>query len=230
MTVSFGLDVGSNSLGSAWINHEDGKITVGLSIFPAGVDESDEKRGDPKNAKRRATRRARITLARRSQRKRLLRVKQLIPAGLLPSNAVEFKTLLEKNDPWELRRKGLTEPLTPHQFGRVLLHLAQRRGALGFDAEVGDKGEVKKAIVGLQLAMLRHYASEKTRLLVEELKRQIETLSKSKKRDDEASRTVGPRAAELSLRLPAGWPNPFSIGEVLGGGRARSRSFVSEAG
>lgn len=36
MTVSFGLDVGSNSLGSAWIDHQTGEITVGLSIFPAG--------------------------------------------------------------------------------------------------------------------------------------------------------------------------------------------------
>ena len=94
MTISFGLDVGSNSLGSAWIDHQTGEISVGLSIFPAGVDESDEKRGDPKNAKRRATRRARITLARRSQRKRLLRLK-LISVGLLPSNADDFKSLLQ---------------------------------------------------------------------------------------------------------------------------------------
>src|SRR5437016_7803566 len=28
-------------------------------------------------------------------------------------------------------RKALTEQVSPHQFGRVLLHLAQRRGALG---------------------------------------------------------------------------------------------------
>lgn len=231
MTVSIGLDVGSNSLGSAWINHAkkpEDAITVGLSIFPAGVKESDEERGAPMNAKRRATRRTRITLARRSQRKRLLRVKQLIPAGLLPSNAVEFKTLLEKNDPWELRRKGLTEPLTPHQFGRVLLHLAQRRGALGFDAEVGDKGEVKKAIVGLQLAMLRHYASEKTRLLVEKLKRQIETLSKSKKRDDEATQALEEAQEELAKLCKSLMDDPrVSFGHFIAELRAKERTPVT---
>src|SRR5262245_59493740 len=130
MTISLGLDIGSNSVGSAWINHETGEITTGLSVFPAGVDESEEKRGVPKNAKRRMTRRTRITLARRAARKRALRLK-LIASGLLPSDPGEFKKLLEDTDPWQLRRQGLTEPLTPYQFGRLLLHLAQRRGALG---------------------------------------------------------------------------------------------------
>ena len=153
MTISVGLDVGSNSVGSAWVDHQTGEITVGLSIFPAGVDESDEKRGDPKNAKRRATRRARITLARRATRKRLLRQK-LISVGLLPSEGGEFKTLLQETDPWALRCNGVTERLSPHEFGRVLLHLAQRRGAMGFDADVGDTGAVKKAIIDLQLKML----------------------------------------------------------------------------
>ncbi|RLT19982.1 MAG: hypothetical protein DWI28_01915 [Planctomycetota bacterium] len=162
MTISMGLDVGSNSVGSAWIDHKTGKITVGLSIFPAGVDESDEKRGDPKNAKRRATRRSRITLARRAQRKRLLRLK-LISVSLLPADAAEFKELLQDTDPWELRRKALAVALSPFEFGRVLLHLAQRRGALGLriidpddpDATDSDRedGKVKKAIGEVQSQM-----------------------------------------------------------------------------
>lgn len=90
MSSVLGLDIGSNSVGSAWIDFKTGEITVGLSVFPAGVDESDEKRGDPKNVKRRSARRTRITLARRSQRKRLLRLK-LIEMGLLPSTEAEFK-------------------------------------------------------------------------------------------------------------------------------------------
>lgn len=162
MTISMGLDVGSNSVGSAWVDHQTGKITVGLSIFPAGVDESDEKRGDPKNAKRRATRRSRITLARRAQRKRLLRLK-LIAVGLLPADAAQFKELLQDTDPWDLRRKALANALTPFEFGRVLLHLAQRRGALGLrivdpddpDAADSDRedGKVKKAIGEVQSQM-----------------------------------------------------------------------------
>jgi CRISPR-associated endonuclease Csn1 len=197
MTVSFGLDVGSNSLGSAWIDHQTGEITVGLSIFPAGVDESDEKRGDPKNAKRRATRRARITLARRALRKRLLRQK-LISVGLLPSSVDEFKTLLQDTDPWELRRKGLTEPLTPFQFGRVLLHLAQRRGALGFDADVGDKGAVKEAIAGLKKSLIEKFGSEQDRQAKHSLDQIIETLSKKKNRTDQEGDELDKAQEQLS--------------------------------
>jgi CRISPR-associated endonuclease Csn1 len=197
MAISFGLDVGSNSLGSAWIDHQTGEITVGLSIFPAGVDESDEKRGDPKNAKRRATRRARITLARRSQRKRLLRLK-LISVGLLPSNADEFKTLLHETDPWELRRKGLTDPLTPHRFGRVLLQLAQRRGALGFDADVGDKGAVKEAIAGLKKSLIKHFGSEQDRQTKHKLEAVIDSLCKKKNRTDQENDELDKAQEELS--------------------------------
>ncbi len=184
MTVSLGLDIGSNSVGSAWIDHQTGRIVGGVSIFPAGVDESDEKRGDPKNAKRRMTRRARITLARRAQRKRLLRLK-LISVGLLPDNEAHFKELLEQTDSWELRRKGLTQPLSPHEFGRALLHLAQRRGAMGFDADVGDEGNVKKAIVGLQLAMLDRFGSDQEQQRGRELRSRIESLGKKKRTEQE---------------------------------------------
>lgn len=154
MPTYLGFDIGSNSVGSVWTDTDSGEITAGVSIFPAGVDESDDKRGDPKNAKRRMTRRTRITLRRRATRKRELRLK-LIEVGLLPPTSEEFKRLLETTDPWELRRRGLAEPLTAHQFGRVLLHLAQRRGALGLklaepdetdDGDSGDDGKVKAAI------------------------------------------------------------------------------------
>ncbi|MCW5776993.1 MAG: HNH endonuclease [Phycisphaeraceae bacterium] len=168
--AKLGLDIGSNSVGSVWIDPTTGSITPGVSVFPAGVDESDDKRGDPKNAKRRMTRRTRITLARRSQRKRELRLK-LIEVCLLPPTGADFKALLESTDPWELRRKGLDEPLTPHEFGRVLLHLAQRRGALGLhvpdpeeeeEEEAGEAGKedgkVKAAIGKVRAEMLKRDA------------------------------------------------------------------------
>lgn len=154
MPVYLGFDVGSNSVGSAWVDTDTGQITTGTSIFPAGVDESDDKRGDPKNSKRRMARRTRITLARRAKRKCELRLK-LIEAGLLPRTAEEFQRLVETTDPWELRRRGLDAALSPFEFGRVLLHLAQRRGALGLkivdaenDEEAGndEEGRVKAAI------------------------------------------------------------------------------------
>lgn len=158
------FDIGSNSVGSAWFDRSTGKLHTAVSIFPAGVDESDDKRGEPKNAKRRATRRTRITLARRAERKRELRLK-LIQSGLLPPTESEFDTLLQTTDPWELRRNGLDQPLTPFEFGRVLLHLAQRRGALGLrlpdpadeseDAQASDDdGRVKAAIGAVRSKLL----------------------------------------------------------------------------
>lgn len=156
------LDIGSNSVGSSWFDLKTGDITTGTSVFPAGVDETDDKRGDPKNAKRRMTRRTRITLRRRAQRKRELRLR-LIAARLLPETEAEFRALLERTDPWTLRRDGLDKPLTPHQFGRVLLHLAQRRGAMGLaitieeneegEVEATDDGAVKKAIGEMRIKM-----------------------------------------------------------------------------
>ncbi|MCW5766302.1 MAG: hypothetical protein KIT68_10040 [Phycisphaeraceae bacterium] len=157
------LDIGSNSVGSVWLDRKTGELTAGISIFPAGVDESDDKRGEPKNAKRRMTRRTRITLARRATRKRELRLR-LIELGLLPSTEPEFRTLLQQTDPWDLRRRGLDGPLTAHQFGRVLLHLAQRRGALGLkpleaddDTSAGpenETGRLKAAIGHTRAEML----------------------------------------------------------------------------
>ena len=161
-TTVLGLDIGSNSVGSAWIDAKTGTITRGISIFPAGVDETDDKRGDPKNANRRNARRTRITLARRAQRKRELRL-ALIDADLLPPTKEEFKKLLETTDPWDLRRRGLSEALSPYEFGRVLLHLAQRRGALGLsiadpedgeEASASEDGKVKAAIGAVRAEMI----------------------------------------------------------------------------
>jgi hypothetical protein len=39
MCTYLGLDIGSNSLGSALIDTRTRKIIIGLSVFPAGVDE-----------------------------------------------------------------------------------------------------------------------------------------------------------------------------------------------
>ncbi|MCB9848494.1 MAG: HNH endonuclease [Phycisphaeraceae bacterium] len=167
MRYTIGLDIGSNSVGSAMIDRQTGEIKVGLSVFPAGVDESDDKRGDPKNTKRRMTRRTRITLARRSSRKREL-VRRLIKAGLLPVDPGEYQRLLDSTDPWSLRCRGLDEPLSPFEFGRVLLHLAQRRGALGLkiadlddedaDDDVQEDGKVRDSIKAVRARMMEKEA------------------------------------------------------------------------
>ena len=153
MTTSLGLDIGSNSVGSAWVDTDKKEIVMGVSVFPAGVEESDTKRGSPKNQRRREKRSQRRSVARRAARKRHLR-ELLTSAGLLPADEVKWQELIEAN-PWTLRRKGLAERLTPHEFGRILVHLNQRRGAWGVqtDPEDQEEGKVKEAIDHLTKAM-----------------------------------------------------------------------------
>jgi CRISPR-associated endonuclease Csn1 len=117
-----------------------------VSVFPRGVEERDDKRGAPKNQARREARHQRRTVARRGQRRRLLR-RRLIAEGLYPSPGEPFDHDFFKQTPWEIRRDGLQRALTPHEFGRALIHLNQRRGASGVnvdDEEEAEAGKVKE--------------------------------------------------------------------------------------
>lgn len=210
MPTYLGFDIGSNSVGSAWVNTDTGEIVTGTSIFPAGVDESDEKRGDPKNAKRRMTRRTRITLARRARRKRDLRLK-LIAAKLLPPTVADFKQLLETTDPWELRRKGLDQPLQPYEFGRVLLHLAQRRGALGLkladpdeaeDADAAEDGKVKQAISDVRDKMRESKARTFGEFIAIERGKRVTPITTEDQRPNDKRK--GPREYRAAVRNKAG--------------------------
>ncbi|WP_437186915.1 type II CRISPR RNA-guided endonuclease Cas9 [Planctomicrobium sp. SH668] len=174
--IALGLDIGSNSVGSAWVDTKRQEIVAGVSVFPAGVDEADDKRGAPKNQERRAKRSLRRNLARRSERKRISR-RVLTNAGLLPATNTELKDLFQL-DPWDIRRRGLTGPLTPYEFGRALVHLAQRRGAVGFDADLDSEGKVKQAMSHLHLQMMEAYGTAHHQKQAEVLKRNIETLQK----------------------------------------------------
>ncbi|MDZ4688846.1 MAG: type II CRISPR RNA-guided endonuclease Cas9 [Planctomycetaceae bacterium] len=160
--ITLGLDIGTNSVGSAWIDTGRQSIDVAVTIFPAGAEETDTKRGDPTGQVRRQARSQRRSIARRAARKRRLR-QLLIRSGLLPATSDEWTLFVRqtesdprKETPWHLRRLGLTEPLTAFEFGRVLLHLAQRRGARGVewdDDEEGDAGKVKQSISHTQKEM-----------------------------------------------------------------------------
>ncbi|WP_437192487.1 type II CRISPR RNA-guided endonuclease Cas9 [Planctomicrobium sp. SH527] len=181
--IALGLDIGSNSVGSAWVDTKKQEIVAGVSVFPAGVDEADDKRGAPRNQDRRAKRSLRRNLARRSNRKRIAR-RILTNAGLLPATNIELQMLFQ-SDPWELRRRGLSAPLTAHEFGRVLIHLMQRRGAVGFDADLDSEGKVKQAMSRLHLTMMEQYGTTEHQKLAQELKQEIESLQK------QMSRTAG---------------------------------------
>ncbi len=124
--TTLGIDLGTNSIGWALLNEKKEQIiATGVRIFPEGVDR-DQKGGEiSKNQTRREKRGQRRQTARRRSRKHRL-LKQLIEVGLLPQQQDDFYPLL--TNPYELRKRGLDEQLSLHQFGRVLLHLNQRRG------------------------------------------------------------------------------------------------------
>lgn len=140
--ISLGIDVGSNSVGSAWVDDEAEIVRLAVGVFPAGVDETDTKRGTPLNQDRRQKRILRRNLARRSKRKRVLR-NLFLSMGLLPTDPDQLKTLLDCSDPcpWGLRSAGMARALTPFEFGRVLTHLNQRRGAVGIELRQRDEEE-----------------------------------------------------------------------------------------
>ncbi|HET6881541.1 MAG TPA: type II CRISPR RNA-guided endonuclease Cas9 [Pirellulales bacterium] len=126
---TLGLDIGANSIGWALIDEQNSRlIDAGVRIFPEGVDKFDTKKETSKSESRRVARGMRRQIARRSSRKRNLR-QALASVGLHPSDAEE-QAHIDSLDPYQLRRRGLDEALTPHEFGRVLLHLNQRRGFL----------------------------------------------------------------------------------------------------
>lgn len=150
---TLGLDIGSNSIGSAAVDLRRHLIKMGDSVFPAGVEESDTKRGAPKNQARRGYRSQRKITERRAERKHRMRG-FLLEKGWMPSDVDEEKKWLEENNPWILRRDGLERELTAYEFGRALLHMGQRRGAYGFDVdEEEDAGKIKEAISQTRKAM-----------------------------------------------------------------------------
>ncbi|MCA9075965.1 MAG: type II CRISPR RNA-guided endonuclease Cas9 [Planctomycetaceae bacterium] len=168
--VTLGLDIGPNSIGWALIDEEEPSIVdLGVRVFPEGVDNFDTRKEKSRNEDRRIARGMRRQIARRSRRKRHLR-DALITAGLWPSHESEQEALLQTN-PYELRAKALGKKLTPHEIGRVFLHLNQRRGFLSNrkkdrgDSEVkgmlAEMSELAQAIEEAGLETLGQYLFQK---------------------------------------------------------------------
>lgn len=149
------LDIGSTSIGWCLLRL-DGQtppqpkaiIRMGVRIFPDGR--------NPKDGSSLAvTRRNARTMRRR--RDRLLKRKErlshaLIRLGFFPQDEAQRRSLVQL-DPYELRKKGLYEPLTGPEFARALFHLNQRRGFLSnrkTDKKDSESGALKKAIKDLR--------------------------------------------------------------------------------
>lgn len=161
MTWRLGVDLGSNSLGWAALELSEGDgrptplglLDCGVRIFSDGRNPKDMQSNA---AKRRGPRGARKNRDRGKRRQTRL-MRQLVACGLMPDTEVGRKALeggkhtpLADSDPWILRARALNEKLTPHQFGRALFHLHQRRGFKSnrkTDRDSSESGKVYDATV-----------------------------------------------------------------------------------
>ncbi len=126
-----GLDVGTSSLGAFLV--DGARIRAGVvRIFPEGVDRDQQGGEQSKSQARRIARGQRRQIARRADRKRILRL-ALQQVGLLPKQEKEIQEIFsdgEEFNPYRLRALAISEKLEPYQLGRVLFHFAVRRGFL----------------------------------------------------------------------------------------------------
>ncbi|MDA1106608.1 MAG: type II CRISPR RNA-guided endonuclease Cas9 [Planctomycetota bacterium] len=182
-----GLDIGSSSVGWAALSLDEagnpnGVLGMGVRIFAAGTD-GDIKSGkdESRSVKRRGARMQRRQLERRARRSRNL-FNELRRLGLLPGTGLaesdDMHATIDALDaqlrvkwvpggdhrkaqllPYLLRAAAAERALEPHEVGRALFHLAQRRGFQSNRKESTkpeeDKelGPVKKGIATLQSAI-----------------------------------------------------------------------------
>jgi CRISPR-associated endonuclease Csn1 len=123
-----GIDIGTNSLGWCVLDlGRDGEPCgirrMGVRIFSDG---RDPQSGTSLAVDRRTARGARKRRDRFVDRRGDL-MRALARHGLMPAEIAARKAL-EALDPYELRARGIDARLTPHELGRAIFHLNQRRG------------------------------------------------------------------------------------------------------
>ncbi|MEL6722165.1 MAG: type II CRISPR RNA-guided endonuclease Cas9 [Pseudomonadota bacterium] len=165
MKYRLALDMGTNSIGwSIFRLHKKAPrelIRIGSRIFPEG---RDPKNQESLGAKRRIPRRQRRHRDRYLQRRTNL-LNCLQQHGLFPPLGTPEARSLQSLNPYELRTDGLDAPLTPHQLGRVLFHLNQRRGFKSnrkSDAKDQESGKIKQAIKAMQSQLCTKSDSDTT--------------------------------------------------------------------
>jgi CRISPR-associated endonuclease Csn1 len=200
---TLGLDLGPNSIGWALVDEDEHRIVdLGVRVFPEGVDNFDTKKERSRNEDRRIARGMRRQTKRRARRKRRLR-DALITCGLFPSDPVEQDKLYRLN-PYELRAKALDERLTPHEIGRVLLHLNQRRGfASNRKKDRGDT-EVKGMLEEIS-NLAQQIEGSGSRTLGEYLFRKYHSLDHASRIEDDHVRNRHTRRSMLEREFDSIW-------------------------
>jgi CRISPR-associated endonuclease Csn1 len=166
MGIRYAFDLGTNSIGSAvWrtgpdptgIFGQDAPLELlwsGVRLFKDGRNPKDQQslavmRRIPRQSRKR---RDRFVLRRADL------MKAFVQAGLMPSDVAARKKL-EQFDPYALRAAALDRALTPHEIGRVLFHLNQRRGFKSnrkTDRADKDNGKIATASAKLRDALHEH--------------------------------------------------------------------------
>lgn len=157
MSIIYGFDLGTNSIGWAVINKAQNEIIgMGARIFPEGVNEIGREQEISKNASRREARSIRRMHFRKKLRKKYL-LKILAEHNLCPLAPEDVKHLTPqtytdkkmtewfKLNPYQLRAKAVDEKIELQELGRIFYHMIQRRGFLSNSrtASTDDKEEGK---------------------------------------------------------------------------------------
>lgn len=168
MSKILGLDLGTNSIGWAFVDTNKSKIKgIGSRIFPMGVN-LEKGHEVSKNATRREKRQTRRQTFRRKKRKRyiaaILQKQGMFPDESKLEQEITKKTLNKKlkiffaTNPYGCRAKAyMGEKLSLLEIGRIIYHFAQRRGykesLKGMDKEEGKlyEGKPKEGITGINL-------------------------------------------------------------------------------
>ena len=133
MKKILGLDIGSSSIGWAYVNEAENKdeqseiVRLGVRIIPMGDELSEFQSGNAisLNAARTDKRGARRLIQRYKLRRSKVQ-KVLSEMGIFPSK--ELIHALDTEELYSLRSKAAKEKVQPEELGRVLLLLNQKRG------------------------------------------------------------------------------------------------------
>jgi CRISPR-associated endonuclease Csn1 len=170
--LRYAFDLGTNSIGWAVYRLDrdpaDAVATVcelvgaGVRIISQGIAEAGR---DVKGASLAEARRGPRSARKRRDRfvmRRATLIKQLTDFGLLPYDP-EARRALASLDPYRLRAEGLDRRLEPHEIGRALLHINQRRGfrsnrRADRKAKPDDQGKIATAIAKLDAELAALHA------------------------------------------------------------------------
>lgn len=156
-----GLDLGTNSIGWALLRLDGEGEPCGLLDFGAHTfhDGRDPTSQQSLTADRRLARGERRRRDRYLQRRRQLQA-LLSDYGLLPISRDERKDL-GRHNPYTLRARALDGPLKPHELGRTLFHMNQRRGFKS-NRLSGEEDEKERGKIAERIGKLREQIDPET--------------------------------------------------------------------